>query len=198
MPAAGVGLSARRRAETNCPSRPVTARGIFTTPARSCWPPKILPRRKKCSKSALAAQDERVQPPALYNLGHTRFAEGVELLKKGPDAQKVSAQGSAALAAGEQAMRQAESALAENNLDKMIAAYLEGRGARHEFARGGKSRGGGDGNLRENVAKMAAGGGRFQGRGGIESRPTPTRRTTRKLSSAASRSSWTVCARCRR
>jgi hypothetical protein len=52
-------------------------------------------------ESALAAQDERVQPPALYNLGHTRFGEDMELLKKGPDAQKVSALGNAALAAGD-------------------------------------------------------------------------------------------------
>ena len=52
-------------------------------------------------QSALAAQDERVQPPALYNLGHARFDEGAEILKKGPDAQKAAAQGNAALAAGE-------------------------------------------------------------------------------------------------
>jgi len=83
--------------------------------------------------SALAAQDESVQPLTLFNLGHTRFGEGVELLKKGPDAQKVSARGNAALAAGGHAISAAESALAENALDKMIAAYLEGRGARREL-----------------------------------------------------------------
>ena len=84
-------------------------------------------------QSALAAQDERVQPPALYNLGHARFDEGAGLLKNGPDAQKAAAQGNAALAAGGQAIRQAEASLAENNLDKMVAAYLEGRGARREL-----------------------------------------------------------------
>ena len=94
---------------------------------------------KKCAdadkmfQSALAAQAEDVQPAALYNLGHTRFGEGVELLKKGPDAKKTAAQGGAALAAGEHALRSTEAALAESNLDKMIAAYLEGRGARHEL-----------------------------------------------------------------
>ena len=41
-------------------------------------------------QSALAAQDESIQPPALYNLGHVRFAAGGELLKKGPDAQKIA------------------------------------------------------------------------------------------------------------
>jgi tetratricopeptide (TPR) repeat protein len=84
-------------------------------------------------QSALAAQDERVQPAALYNLGHAQFDEGAEVLKNGPDAQKVAAQGNAVLAAGDHAIRQAESSLAENNLGEMIAAYLEGRGARHEL-----------------------------------------------------------------
>jgi hypothetical protein len=37
------------------------------------------------------------------------------------------------LAGGENAVRTAESALAENNLEKMVAAYIEGRGARHDL-----------------------------------------------------------------
>ena len=118
-------------AETNSFS-PTTARDFYNAGT------KLLAGKKFADaemmfESALAAQDERVQPPALYNLGHARFDDGVELLKKGPDAQKVAAQGNAALAEGGQAIRQAESALAENDLDKMIAAYLEGRGARHEL-----------------------------------------------------------------
>jgi len=84
-------------------------------------------------QAALAAQDERVQPAALYNIGHTRFAAGLERLKQGPDAQKATASGTAALAAGERALRQSEAALAQNNLDQMIAAYNAGRGARHEL-----------------------------------------------------------------
>lgn len=84
-------------------------------------------------QSALAVQDDRVQPAALYNLGHTRFAQGVELLKQGPEAQKAAAQGDAALAEGKQVIGAVGSALAENNLDKMISAYLEGRGVRREL-----------------------------------------------------------------
>ena len=111
---------------------PVTARDFYNAGT------KLLAAKKFADaelmfQSALAAQDERVQSPALYNLGHTRFGEGVEFLKKRPDAQKVSAQGNAALAAGQNALRSGESALAQNDLDKMIAAYLEGRGARHEL-----------------------------------------------------------------
>jgi hypothetical protein len=83
--------------------------------------------------SALAAQDERIQPRTLYNLGHVRFAQGAEILKKGPDAQKVSAQGNAALALGGSAVNAAQLALARNDVEKMVDAYLAGRGARHEL-----------------------------------------------------------------
>jgi len=126
-----IGFSALAADETNSVA-PVTARDFYNAGT------KLLAAKKFADaelmfQSALAAQDERVQPPSLYNLGHTRFAEGVEFLKKGPDAQKVSARGNAALAAGQNALRSGESALAQNDLDKMIAAYLEGRGARHEL-----------------------------------------------------------------
>jgi hypothetical protein len=90
-------------------------------------------------ESALATQDERVQPLAEFNLAHTRFADGADILKRGPDAQKVSAQGDTALAAGENAIRSAQSALAENQLDKMIEAYIEGRGARKNLRDAEKS-----------------------------------------------------------
>src|SRR4051794_25176005 len=33
-------------------------------------------------ESALASQSERLQPPSLYNLGHVRFGQGAEELKK--------------------------------------------------------------------------------------------------------------------
>lgn len=111
---------------------PATAREFYNAGTKLLAGKKFA-EAEKMFQSALAAQDDRVQPPALYNLGHTRFADGAELLKKGPDAQKVSTQGGAALAAGEHVLRAAESALAENNLDKMINAYLEGRRMRHEL-----------------------------------------------------------------
>ena len=126
-----IGGHALATEETNAIA-PATARGFYNAGTKLLAGKKFA-EAEMMFQSALAAQDERVQPAALYNLGHTRFGAGVELLKKGPDAQKVSAQGSATLVAGENAVRSAESALAENNLDKMIAAYLEGRGARREL-----------------------------------------------------------------
>ncbi len=117
--------------ETNAVA-PVTSRDFYNAGTELLAAGKFA-GAEEMFQSALAAQDERVQPPALYNLGHARFDEGAELLKKGPDAQKAAAQGNAALAAGDHAIRQAESSLAQNNLDKMVAAYLEGRGARREL-----------------------------------------------------------------
>jgi hypothetical protein len=117
--------------ETNAATL-VTARDFYNAGTRLLAAKKYADA-ETMFESALAAQDGRVQPPALYNLGHARFDEGVELLKKGPDAQSVAARGRAALAAGDQAIHQAESALAEKDLDKMIYAYLEGRGARRDL-----------------------------------------------------------------
>ena len=117
--------------ETNAVT-PVTARDFYNAGTELIAVKKFT-EAEQMFQSALAAQDERVQPAALYNLGHARFDDGAELLKKGPDAQKVAAQGNAALSADSAAISQAGSALAENDLDKMIAAYLEGRGERHEL-----------------------------------------------------------------
>jgi tetratricopeptide (TPR) repeat protein len=111
---------------------PATARDFYNAGTK-LLAAKKYPDAEKMFQAALTSQDDRVQPAALYNVGHTRFASGLERLKQGPDAQKTAARGSAALAAGEHALRQSESALAENNMNRMIDAYLEGRGARHEL-----------------------------------------------------------------
>jgi tetratricopeptide (TPR) repeat protein len=111
---------------------PATAREFYNAGTRLLATNNYA-EAERMLQSALSSQDERIQPLALYNLGHMRFAAGRELLKKGPEAQKVTAQGNAALAAGGQAIRTAESALAESALTKMINAYLDGRGARRQL-----------------------------------------------------------------
>lgn len=83
--------------------------------------------------AALLTQDERVQAPAMFNLGHVRFADGTEILKKGPDAKKAATRARASLESGANALRGGESALAEKQLDQLISAYLAGRGARREL-----------------------------------------------------------------
>jgi Ca-activated chloride channel homolog len=84
-------------------------------------------------QSALASQNERLQPPALYNLGHVRFGEGVEELKKGPAAKPSAARARAAAQQADEAMHLADDALAGNDIQKLVAAYMRGRGARKEL-----------------------------------------------------------------
>ena len=84
-------------------------------------------------ETALTSQDQRLQPPALYNLGLVRFAQGAEELKKGPAAKPTVTRGQSATQQGDEALRQAEGALASDDMLKMVAAYMRGRGARKEL-----------------------------------------------------------------
>ena len=126
-----MGCHALAGGETNA-IPPVTARDFYNAGTGLLTAGKFA-GAEQMFQSALASPDEHVQPSALYNLGHTRFDAGAELLKKGPDAQRLAAQGNAILATGEESLRSAQSALDENDLSKMISAYLAGRGARHEL-----------------------------------------------------------------
>ena len=117
--------------KTNVPPL-VTARDFFNAGTKLLARTNFI-EAEKMFQAALATQDERVQPFAEFNLGHTRFAAGVEMFKQGPDAQNVSARGDAALTAGAEAIRNGEAALAEQQADKMVEAYLAGRGARREL-----------------------------------------------------------------
>ncbi len=118
-------------AETNSPP-PITARDFFNAGTKLLGATNFA-AAETMFLSALATQDEVVQPLAEFNLAHTRFAAGLELLKKGPDAQKVATQGNAALADGAAAIQNGETALAENQTERMVAAYLAGQGARREL-----------------------------------------------------------------
>jgi len=111
---------------------PVSARDFYNA-GTDLLAAKKFAGAEQMFQSALAAQDERVQPAALYNIGHARFDDGAELLKKGPDAQKVAARGNTVSAAGGASIRSEQAALDENDLAKMIAAYQEGRGVRHRL-----------------------------------------------------------------
>jgi hypothetical protein len=92
-----------------------------------------LPDAEAELESAVAGQDETVQEQALYNLGHVRFQEGVELLKKGPDAKAAQAAASRANAVGDAAIHAADDALAGSDVNDLVAAYMQGRGARKEL-----------------------------------------------------------------
>ena len=80
-------------------------------------------------ESVVAAQREKWQPPALYNLGHARFAEGLEELQKTEQAGPLAARGSATAMKGEEAASDAADALQGNNLRRLVNSYTQGRGA---------------------------------------------------------------------
>lgn len=83
--------------------------------------------------ASVSKQDERAQPGALYNLGHVRFAQGGEELKKSPPGKAAAARSRDAATAGAGAIQQAEAALAGNDIQTMVDAYVAGRGARKEW-----------------------------------------------------------------
>jgi len=111
---------------------PVTPRDFFNAGVRELRAGKL--REAEASlESALASQNERFQNPALYNLGFLRFSQGVAELKKGPAARPSAARGRSAAEAAAQAAQEADAALASEDVQKMVAAYLNGRGARREL-----------------------------------------------------------------
>ncbi len=84
-------------------------------------------------ESAVAGQVPSLQPPALYNLGHIRFRQGMLALKQSPPAQSTFARGAFADQIGQGAIYSADEALAGSDIQRMVAAYLRGRGAQHEM-----------------------------------------------------------------
>jgi tetratricopeptide (TPR) repeat protein len=113
-------------------SNPSTPREFFNAGVQQLEAGKL--REAEASfETALASQSERVQNPALYNLGHVRFGQGVDELKKGPAARPTAARGRAAAQLADQATRDADEALASNEVQKMVTAYMNGRGIRKEL-----------------------------------------------------------------
>jgi len=83
-------------------------------------------------QSAVASQDERLQPKALYNLGEVRFLQGVEELKKMAEGGQ-AARGQRAADQANAASRGADAAMASGDVERMVAAYQRGRGAKKEL-----------------------------------------------------------------
>jgi hypothetical protein len=92
-----------------------------------------LPEAEACLQGALASQDVKVQPPALYNLGSLRFREGAEDLKKGPKDGPARAAAQQASDHADSALQSADAALANDDVNELVSAYIQGRGARREL-----------------------------------------------------------------
>lgn len=111
---------------------PVSSRDFFNAGTRRLHAGKFR-EAEAFLQTALAKQDAKLQPPALYNLGHVRFAQGAEELKKSLEAKPTARRGRAAAERAAQAINAASDALAGNDVQTMVAAYLQGRGARREL-----------------------------------------------------------------
>jgi tetratricopeptide (TPR) repeat protein len=114
------------------PAPPSTPREFYNAGTRQLGAGKLR-EAEAFLESALASQNQRLQPPALYNLGLVRFGQGVEQLKKSPPAKPTATRGQAIARQADDAIRQANEALGGNDVQKMVAAYLRGRGTRKEL-----------------------------------------------------------------
>jgi Ca-activated chloride channel family protein len=113
-------------------SRPRTARDFYNLGTRQLAREKLT-EAESMLRTALVKQDERVQPLALYNLGHVRFQQGAAELKKTPEESQIARRIQTAEQQSGAAISSAQSALAANDLDQMIEAYQRGRVARREI-----------------------------------------------------------------
>jgi len=119
-------------ADNSASPPPETARGFYNAGTEKLRVGK-LDDAETLLESSLAKQDERVQPGALFNLGHVRFAQGIEELKKMPDSGATVKQTGSAIDDGTRAIAKASDALAGDDVRQMVQAYLAGRGARREM-----------------------------------------------------------------
>jgi hypothetical protein len=133
FPAAHGSTNATTNAEVFISPPPVqseTPRGFYNAGTEKLRAGK-LDEAETLLESSLAKQDGRMQPAALFNLGHVRFAQGAEELKKSPAGATPRSQTAADAGAG--AMQQAADALAGNDIQQMVDAYIAGRGVSKEM-----------------------------------------------------------------
>ena len=114
------------------PVVPTTAREFFNAGTQKLREQKLR-EAEAFLEAALASQTELLQPPALYNLGHVRFGQGTNELKKGPASGPTLARSRNATGMADEAIRSADEALGGSDVQKMVSSYLRGRGTRKEL-----------------------------------------------------------------
>jgi len=144
-------LSVSKNAEPN------SAREFYNEGARYLSQTNLW-RAEYNLERALSFQDERFQPPALYNLGLIRFDQGAQELKKGPGTKRTAATSDAVVNEADEAMRAMDQAMAgspgsnvtpgtnqpaqapppgdvtqDDAIPRLVASYLQGRGARRDL-----------------------------------------------------------------
>jgi tetratricopeptide (TPR) repeat protein len=124
-------LTLRANDATNFPP-PISPRDFYNAGTKLLRAGK-LKDAEDLLQNSVASQDEQAQAPALYNLGLVRVLQGAELLKKGPAAGPTAARGEAAADSADEASQRADEAIASQNVEKIVAAYVRGRGVRREL-----------------------------------------------------------------
>jgi tetratricopeptide (TPR) repeat protein len=84
-------------------------------------------------ENVLDAQKEGWRVPALYNLGHARFTLGMDELKKSESAGPAAARGRATALRSEEAITDGRDALKNEEVERLVSAYVRGRGVRREM-----------------------------------------------------------------
>jgi tetratricopeptide (TPR) repeat protein len=113
------------------PAPPATPRAVYNAGTQKLLEGKLR-EAEPLLESALASQQASLQPPVLYNLGHVRFAQGLEDLHKTPPAAATLAAGQTTARQADEALHSAARALAGDDVQAMVEAYLRGHGRRRE------------------------------------------------------------------
>jgi tetratricopeptide (TPR) repeat protein len=125
-------LAARAAVADETRETQTTPRGLYNDGTAKFRAGK-LQEAEACLQAAVASQVVSIQPPALYNLGEVRFQQGAEQLKKGPSSHSTEPASQRALNDGEAALKEADAALAGDDVSAMVAAYIQGKGTRKEL-----------------------------------------------------------------
>lgn len=118
--------------ETSDPSTPASPPQLYNQGTQKFREGKLR-EAEAALQIALASQNEKVQVPALFNLGHVRFREGLDELKGGPNGKQSNAAAKEACANGDSALQAADYALSGWDVQAIAAAYMQGRGARKDL-----------------------------------------------------------------
>jgi hypothetical protein len=129
-----LGIAATSSATNSAPEPPPPSnpREFFNAGTRKLHEGKLR-EAEAFLESALSSQIQTLQPSALYNLGEVRFNQGIEELKKASESGQTTARGNMAARDAGDAIKVADDALASDDIQKMVAAYLHGRGVRKEL-----------------------------------------------------------------
>ena len=126
------GPLAARADDAAGPAPAASARDLYNAGTRQFQAGKLA-EAETLLQNSVAVQDLRVQPEALYNLGCVRVAQGVDILKQNNNPKGTAEHADELTGAAGEASQQIDAAIASQNTEKMVMAYLRGGGVRREI-----------------------------------------------------------------